>query len=200
MRYYDIETHSALLSLCEGNPPVTGGFPPQRDSQCFLDSRRSCWTISHVTGGLSLHDAYWRQSYDIQHTMSRWNSWKFSPHNCDTNYHTPQQLYTQLAHFMPCCYFIPVVFTRILQGYFMDSGAIMRLPQCQWVDPDSHMSSRLRYDNPNHSTAGLAILCWYSIQWNLSITTTQWDTALPSGAHLGGQGPPRWAPEGRNCQ
>ena len=24
-------------------------------------------------------------------------------------------------------------------------------------------------------------------------------TSLPSGAHLGGQGPPRWAPEGRYC-
>ena len=36
------------------------------------------------------------------------------------------------------------------------------------------------------------------LQWNLSVTTTQWDTSLPSGAHLGGQGPPRWAPEGRN--
>ena len=38
-----------------------------------------------------------------------------------------------------------------------------------------------------------------NIQWNLSITTTQWDTSLPSGAHLGDQGPPRWAPEGRYC-
>ena len=37
------------------------------------------------------------------------------------------------------------------------------------------------------------------LQWNLSITTTYWDTSLPSGAHLGGQGPPRWATEGRNC-
>ena len=37
------------------------------------------------------------------------------------------------------------------------------------------------------------------IQWHLSITTTYWDTSLPSGAHLGGQGPPRWALEGRNC-
>ena len=27
---YQIETFSALLSLCEGNPPVTGGFPSQR--------------------------------------------------------------------------------------------------------------------------------------------------------------------------
>ena len=36
-------------------------------------------------------------------------------------------------------------------------------------------------------------------QWNLSITTNLWDNLLPSEAHLGGQGPPRWAPEGRNC-
>ena len=39
----------------------------------------------------------------------------------------------------------------------------------------------------------------YQIQWNLSITTTEWETCLPSGAHLGGKGTPRWAPEGRNC-
>ena len=25
-----METFSALLAVCEGNPPVTGGFPPQR--------------------------------------------------------------------------------------------------------------------------------------------------------------------------
>ena len=27
---YQMETFSALLALCEGNPPVTGGFPSQR--------------------------------------------------------------------------------------------------------------------------------------------------------------------------
>ena len=37
------------------------------------------------------------------------------------------------------------------------------------------------------------------VQWNLSITTTWWDTFLPSAAHLGGHWPPRWAPEGRHC-
>ena len=37
------------------------------------------------------------------------------------------------------------------------------------------------------------------LQWNLSITITLGDTSLPSGAHLGGQGPPRRAPEGRQC-
>ena len=28
---HDLETFSAFLALCEGNPPVTGGFPSQRD-------------------------------------------------------------------------------------------------------------------------------------------------------------------------
>ena len=30
--YHDMEALSTLLSLCEGNPPVIGGFPSQRDS------------------------------------------------------------------------------------------------------------------------------------------------------------------------
>ena len=35
----------------------------------------------------------------------------------------------------------------------------------------------------------------FVLQWNLSITTTEWDTSLLSGADLGSQGPPIWAPE-----
>ena len=39
-RCHCMETFSALLVLCEGNPPVTGGFPSQRASNiepwCFL--------------------------------------------------------------------------------------------------------------------------------------------------------------------
>ena len=31
---YGMETLSALLALCEGNPPVTGGFPSQTDQYC----------------------------------------------------------------------------------------------------------------------------------------------------------------------
>ena len=49
----------------------------------------------------------------------------------------------------------------------------------------------LRYDNKSLSQV------WCTVK--LSITTTLWYTSLPSGAHLGGQGPPRWAPEGKNC-
>ena len=31
---HDLETLVALLALCEGNPPVTGGFPSQSGQQC----------------------------------------------------------------------------------------------------------------------------------------------------------------------
>ena len=34
---HQMETVSALLALCEGNPPVIGGFPSQRDSNAGFD-------------------------------------------------------------------------------------------------------------------------------------------------------------------
>ena len=37
MRRHQMETISALLALCEGNPPVTGGFPSQRYSNTAFD-------------------------------------------------------------------------------------------------------------------------------------------------------------------
>ena len=61
----------------------------------------------------------------------------------------------------------------------------------------------LKYENMREKWSENTLLLsqdiCFIIQWNLSITTTQWDTSLPSGPHRGGQGPPRWAPEGRNC-
>ena len=36
MKTYGMETCCALLTLCEGNPPVTGGFPSQRVRQRWL--------------------------------------------------------------------------------------------------------------------------------------------------------------------
>ena len=44
---HDIEIHSTLLALCEGNPPVTGGFPSQMASNAgfvlFNVSPNRCW-------------------------------------------------------------------------------------------------------------------------------------------------------------
>ena len=52
-----------LLALCEGNPPVTGGFPSQRDSNVkfwcvFVVSLNNCWTISRVAGDITCHDVH----------------------------------------------------------------------------------------------------------------------------------------------
>ena len=72
------------------------------------------------------------------------------------------------------------------------------------IDCDIESLSYTRCNDTNSiyifSYISLPVYCTKClIQWNLSITTTQRDTFLPSGAHLGGQGPPRWAPEGRHC-
>ena len=50
-----------------------------------------------------------------------------------------------------------------------------------------------------HSPTGLNTVLYIKVQWNVSITTTEWDTSLPSGAHLGGPWSPRWPPEDKNC-
>ena len=49
--YHDMATLSSLLGLCEGNPPIAGGFPSQSASKIELwflcvFAWTSCWTIS----------------------------------------------------------------------------------------------------------------------------------------------------------
>ena len=41
---HQMETSSASLSLCEGNPPVTGGFPTQRPVTWSFDASIRAWT------------------------------------------------------------------------------------------------------------------------------------------------------------
>ena len=55
--HHDVDTLSALLSLCDGNPPVTGGFPSQGAMMrifdiCLVVLLTSCWANSRVTGDL----------------------------------------------------------------------------------------------------------------------------------------------------
>ena len=63
--------------------------------------------------------------------------------------------------------------------------------------PKSKKTSKLRvtglWFNHRHGFQVYQSVRSFQVQWNLSLTTTQWDTSLPSGAHLGG------APECRNC-
>ena len=49
--------------------------------------------------------------------------------------HTSRDLCTQI---MLCCGFVPDNLTHILQGWFTGSGAIVRLPQCQRIDPEGY--------------------------------------------------------------
>ena len=58
---HQMETFLALLSLCAGNPAVTGGFPSQRDSNadvCLLSVWTNCWTNTRLTGNSMLHEGH----------------------------------------------------------------------------------------------------------------------------------------------
>ena len=53
--HHDMETYYALLSLCGGMPPISGGFPPigpvmRSFDVAFLLSWYNCSTSSQVTG------------------------------------------------------------------------------------------------------------------------------------------------------
>ena len=60
---------SALLALCEGNTPVTGGFPSQRARNVgafmfsLFSTPTSCWTNSIIAGDLRCHNAYMTSLY-----------------------------------------------------------------------------------------------------------------------------------------
>ena len=60
-----VETFSALLALCEENPPVTGGFSPTKASDAelwfFIYAWTNGWEINRDAGDLGRHRAH----YDV---------------------------------------------------------------------------------------------------------------------------------------
>ena len=65
---------SALLPLCEGNPPATGGFPSQMPVTRSFDVSLICdwtngWANNPVAGDLRRHFAH----YDV--TVMMWPAW-----------------------------------------------------------------------------------------------------------------------------
>ena len=58
-----METFSALLALCEGNPPVNGGYPSQRPVTQSFDVFFGApeQTVERTTGDLRRHRAH----YDV---------------------------------------------------------------------------------------------------------------------------------------
>ena len=71
---HQMKAFSALLSLCEGNPPVTGGFPSHRDSNAelwyvsLICAWTNIWANNRDTGGLRHH----RTHYDVT-VMNKWD-------------------------------------------------------------------------------------------------------------------------------
>ena len=54
-----METLSALLDLCEGNPPVTGGFPSQRALMfCLAFACTKSWINCQVAAELKRHGTH----------------------------------------------------------------------------------------------------------------------------------------------
>ena len=73
---FNMKMISTLLVLCEGNPPVTGGFPSQKTSNeelsCFPSlvlAWTSCWTDSRVASNLRCHAAYVTSLYHLNMFM-----------------------------------------------------------------------------------------------------------------------------------
>ena len=71
---HQMETFSAILALCEGNPLVIGGFPSQKTTTRRFDVSAVCaWTYSSLNnrnaGDLRRH----RARYDV--FVMHWNIW-----------------------------------------------------------------------------------------------------------------------------
>ena len=65
---HQMETFYAILPLCEGNPPVTGEFPPQRpvtrSFDVFFDLRmKKCWANIQYASDLGHHRAPTQKVY-----------------------------------------------------------------------------------------------------------------------------------------
>ena len=79
-RRHDKETLSTLLALCEGNPPVTDGFPSQWVSNVglwflLLLAWISSWTNDRVTVICDTMTPIWRHSHGITDPSSRQIHW-----------------------------------------------------------------------------------------------------------------------------
>ena len=78
---YQMVAFSALLALCEGNPPVTGGFLSQRPGTlsfdvCFFCAWTNGWANNRDAGDLRRHRAHYvaivMQSWDNAHSEMIW--------------------------------------------------------------------------------------------------------------------------------
>ena len=81
-------------------------------------------------------------------------------------YSTLQELYLQFAF---CWVLLWVGFTHILQGYFTGTGAIIRLPQCQWSNPEGNVwlscESVMNWWNNHDKIKQKKIVFWFNVTY-----------------------------------
>ena len=69
--HHDMEMLPSLLALCEGNPPVSGGYPSQRASNAELWYFLSCWSDQAVEQTATLPVIL--RHFDDHMTSLQWN-------------------------------------------------------------------------------------------------------------------------------
>ena len=143
-----------VTGICEGNLPVTGEFPTQMASSA---ENVSIWWRHH---GVRV---WWMSiSYKIMGVITypsrnlSWMTVKWPPAG-NTVY--PKKY----AHgFVVLCFVVVMqsfimnshkVFIHIHQGCFAGTGAIVRLPQCQWSKPDGYGKISQCITTTKHSKA-----------------------------------------------
>ena len=99
--------------------------------------------------------------------------------NWDNRYSISQEIFTRFCCALLCCGYAIVhmdsheVFIHIHQGCFAGTGAIVRLPQCQWSKPDGYGKISQCKTTTKHSKAkpcahflGYTVLCIFHIKIN----------------------------------
>ena len=143
---HEMETLSALLALCNGNP-----FPLQTTRNAGFDVFFDVNLNKRLNTLLSC-----RWSGCTRDSTVMWVSFGYEDRPC-TVY--PKKY----AHgFVVLCFVVVMqsfiinsheVFIHIHQGCFAGTGAIVRLPQCQWSKPDGYGKISQYITTTKHSKA-----------------------------------------------
>ena len=149
---HQMETFSALLAICAGNPHTKAS---DAELWCFffICVWINDWVNNREAGDLRRHHCH----YDVMVMGKPASIVDVYMLNVHTVY--PKKY----AHgFVALCFVVVMqsfimnsheVFIHIHQGYFAGTGAIVRLPQCQWSKPDEYGKSSQYITTTKHSKA-----------------------------------------------
>ena len=153
-----VEARSALLALCEGNPSTISGFPLQRiiDTDLF-------------------HFLWYFHEQVVEQTVK----WLVIRYHFGLSHNKATVYPKKYAHgFVVLCFVVVMqsfimnsreVFIHIHQGCFAGTGAIVRLPQCQWSKPDGYGKTSQCITTTKHSKAKT---CAYFLGYTVPVLLT----------------------------